>query len=163
MSFFDRLKGTAEVQEPKAKEPKLKTKKKEKTDKLEKEKSEEARETPQKISTTGGQLAIDVYETNESFVIQSTIAGVKSENLDIAIENDMVTIQGERQKSTTEEEPGKYYYQECFWGSFSRQVILPEEVDGSKAEAKIKDGVLTLTIPKAKTLKKKKITVQQEE
>lgn len=161
MGFFDKLKGKIDSQEPKAKESKLKTKKKEKADKP--EKSEEAKEAAKKIlKSEGGQLAIDLYETGENFIIQSTIGGVKPENLDITIEKDMVTVQGERQKSTSAQEPGKYYYQECYWGSFSRQVILPEEVDGSKAEAKIKDGVLTLTIAKAKTLKKKKISVQQE-
>ena len=109
-----------------------------------------------------GELAIDVYETDGDFVIQSTIAGVKAEDLDITIENDIVTIRGSREKQVTEEEK-KYYYQECYWGAFSRQVILPEEVDGSKAEAAIKEGVLTLRIPKAKKIQKRKVSIKQEE
>ena len=108
-----------------------------------------------------GELAIDVYETNGDFIIKSTIAGVKAEELDITIENDIVTIRGSREKQTSEETK-KYYYQECYWGTFSRQVILPEEVDGSKAEASMKDGVLTLKIPKTAKIKKRKIAIKQE-
>lgn len=109
-----------------------------------------------------GELAIDVYETDGDFVVQSTIAGVKAGDLDITIENDIVTIRGSREKQTTQEGK-KYYYQECYWGSFSRQVILPQEVDGSKAEASIKDGVLTLKIPKIIKIQKRKIAIKQEE
>jgi HSP20 family protein len=110
------------------------------------------------------QLSIDVYETEDNFVIQSTIAGVKAEDLDISIEDDLVTIRGARQHQ--EESTGKnYFYQECYWGGFSRQVILPEEVEGSLAQAKVKDGILTLTIPKSKRTqkKKRKISIKQEE
>lgn len=163
MGFFDKLKGSEQPTKIKELKPKGKRGAGPKKAVIQEEEYEEPKETKKLLKSEVGQLAIDLYETNENFVIQSTIAGVKPENLDITIENDMVTIGGERQKTTTSEEPGKFYYQECYWGSFSRQVILPEEVDGSKAEAKIKEGVLTLTIPKLKTVKKKKISVQQDE
>jgi len=107
-----------------------------------------------------GELAIDVYETDSHFVIQSTIAGIKTEDLDITIENDIVTIRGSREKQISEETK-KYYYQECYWGAFARQVILPEEVDGSKAEASMKDGVLTLKIPKIVKIQKHKVAIKQ--
>jgi HSP20 family protein len=71
----------------------------------------------------------------------------------------MVTIKGSRAEQT-EESGKKYYYQECYWGSFSRQIILPEEVDSGKAEAAMKDGILTLRIPKIHKVQKKKVTVQ---
>lgn len=109
-----------------------------------------------------GELAIDVYETDGYFIVQSTIAGVKAGDLDITIENDIVTIRGSREKQVSEESK-KYYYQECYWGAFSRQVILPEEVEGSKAEAAIKDGVLTLKIPKIARVQKRKIAIKQED
>ena len=109
-----------------------------------------------------GQLAIDVCETDEDFIVQSTIAGIKPEDLDISVENDLVTIRGSREK-TAEERGEKYLYQECYWGEFSRQVILPEEVDGSRATASIKNGVLTLKIPKVHRKKTRKIVVKQEE
>lgn len=172
MGFFDKLTGVgAEDQAPKKKKIEKKEEKAEereerkgkKTDK----KSAKAKppETPQEKEIDKGlegQLTVDVYETDEDFVIQSTIAGVKAEDLDIDIEDDMVTIRGERQRQA-EEKKGKYYYQECYWGSFARQIILPEEVDGSKAEAAMKDGVLTLRIPKIKKVTKRKIAVKSKE
>jgi len=106
-----------------------------------------------------GELAVDVYQTDENIVIQSTIAGVKPEDLDIAIENDTVTISGER-KNAKEDKGKNYFYQECFWGAFSREIILPEEVDASRAEAVMKDGVFTLTIPKLSKEKVKKVKVR---
>ncbi|MFH1841310.1 MAG: Hsp20/alpha crystallin family protein [Candidatus Nealsonbacteria bacterium] len=115
-----------------------------------------------KEESSEGELAIDVYETKDEIIVQSTIAGIKAEDLDISIENDLVTIRGSRQKQK-EDSGENYLYQECYWGAFSRQVILPEEVDGSKAQAKIKDGVLTLRIPKIQSKKKRKITVKSEE
>lgn len=106
-----------------------------------------------------GELAVDVYETDKDIVIQSAIAGIDPANLDVSIEDDLVTVSGERNNSVQEE--GKnYFYQECFWGSFSRQVILPQEVDAEKAEAIIKDGIFTLRIPKLNREKIKKIKVK---
>ncbi|OHA66475.1 MAG: hypothetical protein A3D64_02070 [Candidatus Wildermuthbacteria bacterium RIFCSPHIGHO2_02_FULL_49_9] len=105
-----------------------------------------------------GELAVDVYQTDDEIVIQSTIAGVKPEDLDISIENDTVIISGER--SNTVQDQGKnYFFQECFWGAFSRQIILPEEVDGSRAEATMKDGVFTLRLPKIERQKVRKVKV----
>ena len=109
-----------------------------------------------------GQLAIDVYETEDDIVVQSTIGGIKAEDLDISIEDDMVTIRGARE-NTIEKEGKKYFYQECYWGSFMRKVILPEEVDAGKAKASIKEGILTLTMPKLHRKTKKKISVEREE
>lgn len=106
-----------------------------------------------------GQLTIDVYQTETDIVIKSTIAGVKPEDLDVAINNDMVTIRGERKN---EEMVGSenYYYQECYWGSFSRSVVLPIDIISEKAEASLKNGILTIRLPKADTNKVKKIQVR---
>jgi len=106
-----------------------------------------------------GQLTIDVYQTENDIVIKSTIAGVKPEDLDVSINNDMVTIRGERknEENVTEE---NYYYQECYWGQFSRSVILPVDVLADKAEASMKNGIFTLRLPKADTTKTKKIQVR---
>lgn len=168
MGFFDKLTGVgAEDQKSKKKKTGKKEEKREekKEDAPEKHKKP-APDAPEKHKEENaimeGQLSLDVYETEDDFVIQSTIAGVKAEDLDIDIEDDMVIIRGERQRQA-EKQAGKYYYQECYWGSFARQVILPEEVDGSKAEATMKDGVLTLRIPKIKKTIKRKISVKQKE
>ena len=106
-----------------------------------------------------GQLTIDVYQTENEIVIKSTIAGVKPEDLDVAINNDMVTIRGERKN---EEMVGteNYYYQECYWGSFSRSVVLPVDIISEKAEASLKNGILTIRLPKADVNKVKKIQVR---
>ncbi|MFA6296840.1 MAG: Hsp20/alpha crystallin family protein [Patescibacteria group bacterium] len=106
-----------------------------------------------------GQLAIDVYQTPQEIVIKSTIAGVNPENIDINIDNDMVTIKGER-KNITEAKENDYYYQECYWGSFSRSIILPEEVVADNAVAELKNGILTVRLPKANAVKTKKIEVK---
>lgn len=106
-----------------------------------------------------GQLTIDVYQTENDIVIKSTIAGVKPEDLDVSINNDMVTIRGDR-KNEEKVESENYYYQECYWGTFSRSVILPVEVLADKAEAVMKNGILTIRLPKADTTKSKKIQVR---
>jgi HSP20 family protein len=106
-----------------------------------------------------GQLTIDVYQTENDIVIKSTIAGVKPEDLDVSINNDMISIKGER-KSEEIVTVENYYYQECYWGSFSRSVVLPVDVIPEKAEASLKNGILTIRLPKADINKSKKIQVR---
>jgi len=105
-----------------------------------------------------GQLAIDVYQTETELVIQSAIAGVRPEDLDISIEKDILTIKGERRKPF--EESGDYFSQECYWGPFSRQVILPVEIDPNKIEASLSEGILTIRMPKILREKKRRIMVK---
>ena len=106
-----------------------------------------------------GQLTIDVYQTDKDIIIKSTIAGVKPENLDVSISNDMITIKGTRvQEDNVPEE--NYYYQECYWGSFSRSLVLPTDVLEDKIDATLKNGILTIKLPKADITKTKKITVR---
>ena len=106
-----------------------------------------------------GQLTIDVYQTEGEVVIKSTIAGVKPEDLDVSINNDMVTIKGER-KNEEVVSGENYYYQECYWGVFSRSVVLPVDIISDKAEASLKNGILTIRLPKADVTKIKKIQVR---
>lgn len=113
------------------------------------------------LDDTEGQLTVDVYETPTSFVIKSAIAGVSSENLDISISADAVTIRGSRQ----EEERIKndqYLHQECYWGKFARSVILPQEIDPDKAQASLKNGILKITLPKLNKSRSKKLKVKFE-
>lgn len=95
-----------------------------------------------------GQLAVDVIETRQAIIIRATVAGVKPEDLDIHVTGDLVTIRGERKQGRSYHD-ATVHYAECFWGRFSRSVILPHQVKPDEAEAVLKDGVLTLTIPKA--------------
>ena len=94
-----------------------------------------------------GQLAVDVYQTKDTIVIKAPIAGVKPEDIDVAISEDVVTIRGDRKEETTITKEN-YYVQECFWGSFSRSVILPTSTVAEKANASLNAGVLTIEIPK---------------
>lgn len=96
-----------------------------------------------------GQLAVDVFQDNKNnLIIKSTIAGVKPQDLDISITNDMVTIRGKREQETKINE-GDFFFQECYWGGFSRSIILPAEVRPEKANAILRNGVLTIILPKA--------------
>jgi HSP20 family protein len=106
-----------------------------------------------------GALTIDVYQTDNDIVIVSTIAGVTAKDLDVSITNDMVTVSGER-KNPVKVRQENYFYQECYWGPFSRSVILPIDVDAEKSLAELKDGVLTVTLPKSEKVKIKKIPVK---
>ena len=110
-----------------------------------------------------GELAIDVFQTPTEIVIQSPIAGVDQENIDVAIENDMITISGKREKQEVVEEKD-YFYQECYWGGFSRTVALPtQEVDIEKAKAEMDNGVLTIRIPRVQKMKSKKLKIGTKE
>ena len=106
-----------------------------------------------------GQLAVDVYQTKDNVVIKAPIAGVTPDNIDIEVAEDVVTIRGERVEEK-EVDREHYYVQECYWGAFSRSVILPTSTVAEKAAASLKDGVLTITIPKVAQDKVKKIKVK---
>lgn len=96
---------------------------------------------------TEGQLAVDVYQTERKIVIKSTIAGAKPEDLKISLHHDLLTIKGHRAiKEEIKEED--YLYRECYWGAFSRSLILPAEVDSKRVEAELENGVLTITLYK---------------
>jgi HSP20 family protein len=110
---------------------------------------------------SAGQLAIDVYETDGEIVVQAPIAGVKAEDLDITIENDMLTIKGRREKPSEPAENRNYFCEECYWGPFIRKFILSEEVDASRAKANLKEGILTLRVPKIERSEKRKIMVKE--
>jgi len=110
------------------------------------------------LSEYEGQLTIDMFQTKDNVIIKSTIAGVKPEDIDVTIANDMVTIRGER-KRDFEASSEDYFYQECYWGSFSRSVVLPVDVDIENVSADLKDGILTVVLPKAAKARAKKIRV----
>jgi HSP20 family protein len=106
-----------------------------------------------------GQLTVDVYQDKNDIVVQSTVAGVDPENLEINITNESVTIRGKREKIEVIEDKN-YFYQECFWGRFSRSIILPHEVDPDTSTASLKNGVLLIRMPKMNKSKAKKLKVK---
>ena len=94
-----------------------------------------------------GELAVDVYQTPTHIIIKAMIAGVRPEDLDVSITRDMVTLRGKRERHT-EGTAGDFFFQELYWGSFSRTIILPQEVEIEEAEATEKHGLLTIKLPK---------------
>jgi HSP20 family protein len=110
---------------------------------------------------TEGQLTIDVYQTPTEIVIESAIAGVRPEDIDINVTNDSITIRGARHHER-EVKDHDYLYQECYWGRFSRSVILPQEIDPEEASVGFKSGILTIRLPKANKQKSKKLKVSSD-
>jgi HSP20 family protein len=160
-SFFEKLKGTKQEvsveeesveEKPIIEKPKARIKKAEKLKPNNQEKKE--------LFEAEGQLAIDLYQTDSEVIIQAPIAGVKKEDLDIMIENDVIVIKGRREEPEETEEKN-YFYQECYWGPFSRQVIMPVEGDPSRAEATMKNGILTIRIPRIEREKKRKLEIKE--
>lgn len=94
-----------------------------------------------------GELAVDVYQTPTHIIIKAMIAGVRPEDLDVSITRDMVTLRGKRERHT-EGTAGDFFFQELYWGSFSRTIVLPQEVEIEEAEATEKHGLLTIKLPK---------------
>ena len=97
--------------------------------------------------TEEGQLSVDVYQTPNDIVIQAMVAGVRPEELSINITRDMVTIKGKREENRTIQEDD-YYVKELYWGSFSRTILLPQEIEPEEAEAIEKHGLIVIKLPK---------------
>ncbi|MFA5368881.1 MAG: Hsp20/alpha crystallin family protein [Candidatus Paceibacterota bacterium] len=120
-------------------------------------------DTAKKWNVSEGQLVVDVYETDKDLVIQSAIAGIKNEDVDISLENDMIIIKGER-VNPVEEETKNYFTRECYFGPFFREIIIPREIDTGRIEACIKNGMLTIRLPKImERAKNKKIGLEEKE
>ncbi len=96
---------------------------------------------------TVGELTVDVYQTNEDIVIQAMVAGVPSDDLSVSVTREMVTIKGKR-TSPSGVASENYFYQELYWGSFSRTILLPAEIEVEEVEATERRGLLTIKLPK---------------
>lgn len=106
-----------------------------------------------------GQLAVDMCQTPTEIIIKTMVAGVRPEDLDIAITRDMVTIRGKRIESYETDE-NDFFHKELYWGSFSRTIVLPAEVEIEEAEASEKHGLLTLILPKIDKNRQSKLKVR---
>jgi len=106
-----------------------------------------------------GELVIDVYETNSDFVVLTAIAGTQIKDIDISLEKDMMIIKGNR-CDPHDNSGRKYFYQECYWGPFSRKIVLPENINIDQADAQMDKGVLTIKIPKTDINGKGKIGIK---
>ena len=105
-----------------------------------------------------GQLAVDVYETREKLVVKGRVAGVNKGDLDVSISDNTLTIKGTL-SAGSEDEVENYFLQECYWGEFSRSLVLPVPVKEEEIEAVLKDGVLTISFAKLKQDTVKKIEI----
>ena len=94
-----------------------------------------------------GELALDVYQTASDIIVQTFVAGVKPEDLEINITRDMLTLRGKREESHTSK-GHDFFAKELYWGSFSRSISLPQEVEPEDAEAIERHGLLTIRLPK---------------
>lgn len=114
------------------------------------------------LSTNGGfdAPAIDVIENADGFIIKAALPGWKPENVDITIENGVLTLSGEvKEETERNDEASKYHVREICQNSFTRRVSLPAEVEADKAKAEFENGVLTLNLPKAEVVKPKQIKI----
>ncbi len=107
-----------------------------------------------------GQLTVDVFQDDQNIYIQSTIAGIDENDLDVGITNDMVTIKGVRRKMV-QIPTDQYFYREIFWGSFSRSIILPEQIDADSSTAEFKNGILTIKLPKKAAKGERKLKIKR--
>ena len=108
----------------------------------------------------GGQLVVDVYETEKELVVISAIAGIKTEQIEVSLENDILIIKGNRDNPSKDKDQ-RYFLKECYWGPFSKEIILPREIDTSRIDAKVKEGILTVSMQKIERAKNKKISVEE--
>jgi HSP20 family protein len=106
-----------------------------------------------------GAPAIDLYQTNDDVVVKATLPGLKTEDVQISITGDMLTLKGEF-KQDNEIKEATYHIKEQRYGSFERSVMLPTTVQSEKAKAEFENGILTVTLPKAEQVKPKTITVK---
>ncbi|MFA7309831.1 MAG: Hsp20/alpha crystallin family protein [Candidatus Paceibacterota bacterium] len=107
----------------------------------------------------GGELAVDVYQTPDAIVVKALIAGVQPTSIDIALTREMLTVSGQREDEREVEDDG-YFQRELYWGSFSRTILLPEEVDVDLAEATEKHGILMIRLPKINKKRQTKLKVR---
>lgn len=106
-----------------------------------------------------GQLPVDVHQTSSDIIVRAFVAGVRPDELSISISRDMVEIEGSRMER--EQVVGSdYFTRELFWGSFSRTIMLPQEVDVEASSASAKDGLLTIILPKLDKAKQTKLRVK---
>jgi len=113
------------------------------------------------VAQDEGQLSVDVGQGDNKLVVVATIAGARPEDVSVNIHNDLLTIRGSRSREIDLKDDD-YFYKECYWGKFSRTIVLPVDVITDEAEATFKNGVLTIVIPKESAKKKVNIKVLDE-
>ncbi|MEK7642140.1 MAG: Hsp20/alpha crystallin family protein [Patescibacteria group bacterium] len=145
-SFFERLTGTVRMDDEAEVKPVKKS-------------SDESSSWVDEESDKDAELTVDVYQTADMIVVKAMIAGVRPEDLDVSITRDLVTIRGTREEERTANDDD-FFVRELYWGSFSRAIQLPEEIDVDEAEAVEKHGLLILKLPKLDKKRQSKLKVK---
>ena len=101
----------------------------------------------------------DVVETEREIRVLVEMPGLKRENIEVDVENNVLTIRGEKREERTEGQEGRYHLAERRWGTFARSFVLPRDVDADNIQASFEDGVLTVRIPKSEKARRRKIDV----
>lgn len=109
---------------------------------------------------TEGQLSIDVLETDTELLVIATMAGTRPEDIVLHLHNDFLTIRGRRSSPNVGQ--ARYFFEECYWGKFSRTIVLPVDVRGEMATSEYKNGVLTIRLPKISNKQSIPILVVEE-
>jgi HSP20 family protein len=109
---------------------------------------------------TGARLALDMSETENEYVIEASVAGLKPEDLNVTVENNVLTISGEiKREEDKEDKERNYHCCERYYGKFQRSVTLPSTINSDNINATLKDGILRLELPKAEEVKPRRIEV----
>lgn len=108
-----------------------------------------------------GELTVDIFDDGDYIVIQAIVGGVKPEDIDVQVTDDVVTIRGKRAR-TQEIRDENFFYRELYWGAFSRSIILPQEIISDEAEASTKNGLLTVRLPKRDRNKAQKLRIKSD-
>lgn len=148
-SFFERLTGTVKISDDEIDEE----------TEGETDETEDEKEKSLADDDSDGQLAVDVYQTQSDIIIKTMVAGIRPEDLDISITRDMVTIKGSREDAVNIDDED-YFHRELFWGSFSRTILLPQEIEIEEAEAVERHGLLTIKLPKINKDRQTKLRVK---
>ena len=113
------------------------------------------------VSMSGGSVvpAIDLYQNDDSVVVKAALPGLKAEDVQISVTADVLTLRGEF-KQENEKKDTTYHIREQRFGSFERSIMLPSDVQTDKAKADFENGILTITLPKAESVKPKTITIK---
>lgn len=122
---------------------------------------EEVEEETYEEEATDGQLTVDVYQTPGDIIIKTMVAGVHPSDLDVSITRDMVTIRGKREEARSIK-TDDYFHKELYWGSFSRTILLPQEIEVEEAEAVEKHGLLILKLPKIDKARQTKLKIKSD-
>lgn len=110
-----------------------------------------------------GQLAVDVFQDAKKVYVQAIIGGIAPEEIEVHLNNDMLTIKGMRSQPNANIAPEQFYIQECYWGGFSRSIIMPVDVVNDGVEATVENGVLTIALPKSNRPKNSRIEIISKE